>query len=268
MLLAKLYWILFPIEDLRQAVETAKRILTKEKLDKQLTGQTSTSPFMNIRDGTERKVSFKARDELGDKIDKITVVMSRLAAKDSNEKRPFKPQIYKSRGLHPQSQNRSYNQRGYQNRSRRTDSRNRGQFGNNRSRQNFRDNNFQENTTGYGIQNNREEYRDSRCNNYNRSRDRSRERTFSRNYGNNSDRSSSNSGSRSGSRASTNRDRIRCCNCREYDYLARNCPNSREERDLEQLQQILNMEAKEQTHLLTKRQDSHIENYGTSPLNL
>ena len=33
----KLYWILFPIEDLRQAVEMAKRILTKEKLDKQLT---------------------------------------------------------------------------------------------------------------------------------------------------------------------------------------------------------------------------------------
>ena len=33
-----LYWILFPIEDLRQAVDTAKRILTKEKLDKQLTG--------------------------------------------------------------------------------------------------------------------------------------------------------------------------------------------------------------------------------------
>ena len=32
----KSYWILFPMEDLRQAVETAKRILTKEKLDKQL----------------------------------------------------------------------------------------------------------------------------------------------------------------------------------------------------------------------------------------
>ena len=30
----KLYWILFPIEDLRQAVGMAKRILTKEKLDK------------------------------------------------------------------------------------------------------------------------------------------------------------------------------------------------------------------------------------------
>ena len=47
----KLYWILFPIEDLRQAVDTAKRILTKEKLDKQLTGQASTSPFMSIMRG-------------------------------------------------------------------------------------------------------------------------------------------------------------------------------------------------------------------------
>ena len=77
--------------DLRQTVDTAKRILTKEKLDKQLTGQTSTSPFMNVRDETERKVSFNARYELGDKIDKLTVVMSRLAAKDSHEKSPFKP---------------------------------------------------------------------------------------------------------------------------------------------------------------------------------
>ena len=34
--LNRLYWILFPIEDLRQAVETAKRILTKEKIDRQL----------------------------------------------------------------------------------------------------------------------------------------------------------------------------------------------------------------------------------------
>ena len=83
----KLYWILFPIENLRQAVDTAKRILTKEKLDKQLTGQTSPSPFMSVKDGTERKVSFITRDELGDKIDKLTVVMSRLTVKDSHEKK-------------------------------------------------------------------------------------------------------------------------------------------------------------------------------------
>ena len=81
-----MYWVLFPVEDLRQAVETAKRILTKEKLDRQLTGQTSTSPFMNLRDGTDKRVSFNARDELGDKIDKLTVVMSKLAAKDNHER--------------------------------------------------------------------------------------------------------------------------------------------------------------------------------------
>ena len=57
----KLYWVLFPVENLRQAVDTAKRILTKEKLDKQLTGQTSTSPFMSIREGTDKRVSFNAR---------------------------------------------------------------------------------------------------------------------------------------------------------------------------------------------------------------
>ena len=94
----ELYWVLFPIEDLRQAVETAKRILTKEKLDRQLTGQTSTSPFMNIRDGTDKRVSFNTRDELGDKIDKLTVMMSKLVVKGSHERKPFKPQIYKSRG--------------------------------------------------------------------------------------------------------------------------------------------------------------------------
>ena len=108
----KLYWILFPIEDLRQAVDTAKRILTKEKLDKQLTGQTSTSPFISVRDGTERRVSFSTKDELEDKIDKLTVMMSKLAAKDNHERKPFKLQIYKSRG-----RNRSYGQGGYQNRS-------------------------------------------------------------------------------------------------------------------------------------------------------
>ena len=62
----KLYWILFPIEDLRQAVETVKRILTKEKLDKQMTGQTSTSLFISIREGANKRVSFDTRDELED----------------------------------------------------------------------------------------------------------------------------------------------------------------------------------------------------------
>ena len=49
MLPTKLYWGLFPIEDLRQAVETAKRISTKEKIDRQLARQSSSTPFMSIK---------------------------------------------------------------------------------------------------------------------------------------------------------------------------------------------------------------------------
>ena len=43
------YWVLFPIEDLRHIVETAKRILTKEKVDRQLAGQSFSTPFLNIK---------------------------------------------------------------------------------------------------------------------------------------------------------------------------------------------------------------------------
>ena len=107
----KLYWVLFSIEDLRQAVETVKRILTKEKLDRKLTGQTSTSPFINFRDGTDKRVSFDTIDELGDKIDKLTVMMSKLVAKDHHERKHFKHQIYKRRG-----QSRSHDCRVYQTR--------------------------------------------------------------------------------------------------------------------------------------------------------
>ena len=254
-------------------VETAKRILTKERLDKLLIGQTSTSPFMSIREGANRKVPFDTRDKLEDKIDKLTVMLDRLAAKDNNKKRPFKPQIYQIRG---RGQNRGYSQRNYQNRNRlsnRSSSRDRGQFmrgiGRPRFEQSYRGNNFQESTRGYGRQNSRGEYRNDnyRCDGYNRSRDRSRERSFSGSYSSNRTRSTSNGRLRSGSRTSTNGDKIRCYNCREYDHFVRDCPTSRKERDLDQLQQMLNLE-EEQTYLLNNRQSGPIENYRASPLNL
>ena len=87
-----------------------------------------------------------------------------------------------------------------------------------------------------------------RYSNNNRDRNRSRERVLTRSYGR--DRRS-----RSGSRASTNRDRIRCYACREYDHFARDCPNSREERDLEQLQHLLNMEEQDHRSLSTPSSD-------------
>ena len=43
----RLYWVLFPIDNLHDAVETAKRFLTKAKIDRQMTGQSSI-PFMKL----------------------------------------------------------------------------------------------------------------------------------------------------------------------------------------------------------------------------
>ena len=45
-----------------------------------------------------------------------------------------------------------------------------------------------------------------------------------------------------------NRERIRCYKCREYDHFMKDCPTSKEERELEQLQQMLNLKD-EQTSL-------------------
>ena len=108
---------------------------------------------------------------------------------------------------------------------------------------NTRQNYLGSRSRGNSRQSSREGNRNERYgNSSNRDRNRLRERTFAGNY--RRDRSSSNDRARSGSRASTNRDRIRCYVCREYDHFARNCPNSREERDLEQLQHMLNMETR------------------------
>ena len=140
-----MYWILFPIEDLRQAVEKAMRILTKEKLDRQLTGQSSSTPLMSIRNGHNRKVSFDTKEELGDKTDKLAVMIGKLATRDSGTSRQFKPHIYQNRG---RGQNINCNQRNYQNRYRsnnRSNSGDRGQYRQDRGRPRYEQNYRREN---------------------------------------------------------------------------------------------------------------------------
>ena len=209
---------------------------------------------------------FNARDELGDKIDKLTAMMGKLTTKDSNDKRPFKPQIYKSRGSYPQGQNRTYNQRNYQNRGRlgsRSDSR-RGDS------MEIIDPDFSKATEGTifkeMLRHMEDKIIEENTGISNLMVDQ--EKIFSQEIM-----------AIIGIEAQVTVDqiqdqelvlveRIRCYNCREYDHFARDCPTSREEQDLEQLQQMLNLEAEEQTHWLTSRQNSPIENYRTSPLNL
>ena len=65
----------------------------------------------------------------------------------------------------------------------------------------------------------------------------------------------SNCRSRSGSRASTDRDRVRCFKCREYDHFARECPTRQVNREAEQIQQMFNMD-EYQTILQTPLMDT------------
>ena len=86
-LLTKSHWVLFPLADLRQVVETAKRILNKEKIDKQLAGQT----FMSVRNGLNKRVTFNVTDDLEQNIDRLTVMMGELVTEDEGQAKLFKP---------------------------------------------------------------------------------------------------------------------------------------------------------------------------------
>ena len=45
---SKLYPILFPIDNLRDAITMAKRVVIKEKIYRQKTGQLSATPFVRV----------------------------------------------------------------------------------------------------------------------------------------------------------------------------------------------------------------------------
>ena len=91
-----------PTEDLRQAMETVKRFLTKEKIDRQLSGQSATTaPFMkvsdNVKSSNKKAVSFNT-SETNDKIDKLTSLVSKMTVQINKHHTQFKPQIYQCKG--------------------------------------------------------------------------------------------------------------------------------------------------------------------------
>ena len=86
--------------------------------------------------------------------------------------------------------------------------------------------------------------------------DRNRSRSLDRQgRGRRGDRSAKNGRYRSGSRASTNRDRIRCFECREYNQFARECLTKQENREIEQIQQMFNLDD-EQAAIKTSLMDT------------
>ena len=101
--------MLHHIDTLKEAVETAKRILTKKEMDKK-TGQSCTSPIMQVnqsgsknKDKSEKKVSFsavEAMERTTDSIERLASLMDRLNTKLDRREYQYRPRIYqgKSRG--------------------------------------------------------------------------------------------------------------------------------------------------------------------------
>ena len=103
---SRLYYMLYQINDLRVAVEMAKRLLTKEQMDKKA-GQSSTSPFMQVnygssknKDKTEKKVSFsavEAMERTTDSIEKLASLMDKLDTKLDRREDQYRPRVYQGR---------------------------------------------------------------------------------------------------------------------------------------------------------------------------
>ena len=75
----RLYWVLFSIDNLHDAVGTAKRFLTKEKIDRQMMEQSST-PFMKMTEKRRKFVSFDAKDILektNENMEKMSALMDK-----------------------------------------------------------------------------------------------------------------------------------------------------------------------------------------------
>ena len=92
----RLYWVLLPIDNLHEAVKTAKRFLTKEKIDRQRSRQ-STTPFMKLTEKKRKTVTFDARDALektSENMERMTVLMDKMYIKLDQKEVPYKPQIY------------------------------------------------------------------------------------------------------------------------------------------------------------------------------
>ena len=188
-------------------------------------------------------------DNIEQKIDKLWQLWGQLVTEDGEQSKPFKPQVYQS------NRGRRQNRGSYQDRFRS----NNAYMGHSAHNMNFRARTRYNVITEVVMVTMHEVIRgmaeimviiegmviEIKIMTGNRSRRLERQDRSRRN-----DRSVSNSRLRSGSRASTNRDRIRCFICREYDHFTRECPTRQESRETEEIQQMFNMD-KDQTILQT-----------------
>ena len=83
-------------------------MLTKEKLDKQLSRQAGTAtPFMKVGDVpcSGKKVSFNEQDPIKEQLENLTTMVYNMSMQKEENTKPFKPQIYQKRGRGQNRQN-------------------------------------------------------------------------------------------------------------------------------------------------------------------
>ena len=139
----QLYSTFINVNNLRDAIDLAKRVLMKEKLDRQLNGQ-SSAPFMiassndsySAPTSNKRGVTFDAMETLernSNCIDKLTSLVSTMKITIDKKQSSYKPMIYQGR-----SRNQKRNRQNFMPRNR-SFSRGRSQSGN-RGNYNYRHN--------------------------------------------------------------------------------------------------------------------------------
>ena len=110
----RLFLTLINVNNLRDAIDLAKRVLTKEKLNRQLTGQSSI-PFMKASSNDshlpqnhhKKGVTFDTMEMLernSDCIDRLTLLVSDIKMTMDRKQAPYKPKIYQGRS---RNQNRN-----------------------------------------------------------------------------------------------------------------------------------------------------------------
>ena len=281
---SRLYYMVYNINNLREPVETAEHMLTKEQIDGHKSGQAASSPFMkaNLQNSKKKGVTFndmetiqKQEDSVDKPISLLNELSGKLDRKDNSSQ--YKPRIHSGRNRGCRQRQNRYSSR------KRSYSRDRGPYNNRgRNRRNYqnqnhyglgsnknRDRDYQNNRSNYRRKNSNQNYgqrfrhrsisrecdrsqpryrstsRENLENRYRTKQSRSRERQISRTTSRERD---TRSRSRSSPQVSTNRDRSRCYRCNEYDHFARECPNiMSNEEQIENLQMLL---PEEQTEVL------------------
>ena len=96
--------MVYNIDNLRQGVETAKCMLTKEQIDGYKSGQSAASLFMKVnqQNPKSKDVTFNAIETIqkqGDSIDKLTSLMNELSSKldRKDNSTHYKPRIHPGR---------------------------------------------------------------------------------------------------------------------------------------------------------------------------